>query len=91
MSPASSVLQNRNQAAQDAGRRRDSKIRLTLDVSSELNDVLQSIADAEGCSKSDVLRRAVVLMKVVKEANSQGKKVGIASEGQSLQTEFVGI
>ena len=65
------------------------KIRLSLDVSPELNDVIEKLAD--GGSKSEVLRKAIALMRVASEAHKNGKKFGIAKDSASLETEIVGI
>ncbi len=67
------------------------KIRLSLDVSTEMNELLERLADATGGTKSDVLRRAVALMEVLVEAKRQGKKFGIAEKDQPLATEIIGL
>ena len=67
------------------------KIRLTVDVSRELNQILEGIAGETGTTKSEVFRKAVALLDVSHKARRSGKRVGIASEGQPLETEFVGL
>lgn len=67
------------------------RTRLSLEVSPQLNNLLEHLADQLGVTKSDVLRKAVVLMKVAVEANQQGKKMGIAEKDQPLSTEIVGL
>lgn len=67
------------------------KVRLTLDVSAVLNEKLDVLAAETGVSKSDVLRKAIALMEVAHQAASKGKKVGIARDEASLETEFVGL
>jgi len=70
----------------------DSKrIRLSLDVSRELNATLERLAGSTGSTKSDVLRRAIALMEVAVQAKSQGKKLGVANSEQTLETEIVGL
>src|SRR5271154_5258637 len=44
------------------------KIRMNLQVSSELNEVLERIADDTGSNRSEVIRQALALMKVAHEA-----------------------
>lgn len=68
-----------------------SKVRLSLDVSPELNEVLERLADATHGSKSDVLRKAIALMEVAVDAKENGKKLGIVERGQTVSTEIVGI
>jgi len=67
------------------------KIRLSLEVSPELNNTLEDLALKIGATKSDVLRRAIVLMEVAVEAKERGQKLGIADKNQPLATEIVGI
>jgi predicted transcriptional regulator len=67
------------------------KIRLSLDVSPELDEKLEDLAETIHGTKSDVLRRAIALFDVVVEARKQGKKIGIAEPDQPLATEIIGI
>lgn len=67
------------------------KVRLSLDISPEMNDLLERLADATGGTKSDVLRRAIALMEVAVEAKRQGKKFGVAEKDQPLATEIIGL
>lgn len=67
------------------------RIRLSLDVSPELNDRLEVLADRSHSSKSDVLRKAIALMDVAVQARDEGKRLGIAEKGQPLSTEIIGI
>jgi hypothetical protein len=38
---------------------------LTIEFNSPMNDILQELADKKGCSKVDILRRAVALYKYI--------------------------
>ena len=67
------------------------KIRMNLQVSNEMNDVLERIADDTGTNRSDVIRQALALMKVAHEAKSRGKHLGIVSDPSKLDTEIVGL
>jgi predicted transcriptional regulator len=64
---------------------------LSLDISPELNDLLNDLAAKMGGTKSDVLRKAIALMEIAVDAKRQGKKFGIAEKDQQLATEIVGI
>jgi predicted transcriptional regulator len=75
-----------HQSAQERG-----KIRLSLDISPELNSLLEQLAEKTGGTKSDVLRKAIALMEVAVEAKRQGRKFGIAERDQPLATEIVGL
>lgn len=67
------------------------KVRLSLDISPELNELLETLATTTGGTKSDVLRKAIALMEVAVEAKRQGKKFGIAEKDQPLATEIIGV
>lgn len=67
------------------------KVRLNLQVSSELNQMLETIAEDTGTQRSDVIRQALALMKVAHEAKRKGKHIGLVSDPQQLETEIVGL
>jgi predicted transcriptional regulator len=67
------------------------KVRLSLDISPELNALLEQLAIRTGGTKSDVLRKAISLMEVAVEAKRQGKKFGVAERDQQLATEIIGL
>jgi predicted transcriptional regulator len=65
------------------------RVRLNLDVSPELNETLEELAQKIGGTKTDVLRQALTLMQIVVMAKEEGKKFGIAEPEQPLATEIV--
>jgi hypothetical protein len=67
------------------------KVRLTLDLSPELDELVGRLAKITGGTKSDVMRKSIALMELAVEAKRTGKKFGIAHEGQTLATEVVGL
>lgn len=68
------------------------KVRLSLDVSPELNRTLESLADQTGASKSEILRKAIALMEVAVEAKRRGKRLGLADKDESvITTEIIGL
>jgi predicted transcriptional regulator len=67
------------------------RVRLSLDLSPELNSLLEDLASAIDGSKSDVLRKGIVLMELAVRAKREGRKFGIANPEQSLATEIVGL
>ncbi|MDC7786257.1 hypothetical protein PQJ75_01385 [Rhodoplanes sp. TEM] len=67
------------------------KVRLNLQVSSELNQMLETIADDTGTQRSDVIRQALALMKVAHDAKRRGKHIGLVSDPEKLETEIVGL
>lgn len=81
----------RERTARGSPKSEKGKVRLSLDISPELNELLESLADSIGGTKSEVLRKAIALMEVAVEAKRQGKKFGIAEKNQTLTTEIIGI
>lgn len=67
------------------------KIRMNLQVSTEMNDILGQIAERAGTNRSDVIRQALALMKVAHDAKRRGKHLGIVSDPEKLDTEIVGL
>jgi predicted transcriptional regulator len=66
-------------------------IRLSLEVSPQMNDKLEQLAAKTGGTKSDVLRKAIALVEVAVRAKEEGRKFGVAAPGQELATEIVGL
>lgn len=67
------------------------KIRLSLDVTSEMKAVLDGLALSVGTTQADVLRRAVALYAAVKQAERSGEgEAAIAKDGKVV-VKLVGI
>jgi len=67
------------------------KVRLSLQVSDELNEALDLMADETGTTKSDVLRRALVLLKSAHDARKEGFRVGFSRDAGKLDREIIGL
>ncbi|NOT56142.1 MAG: DNA-binding protein [Deltaproteobacteria bacterium] len=67
------------------------KVRLSLDVSPELNRTLDELALKIHGTKSDVLRKAIVLMELAVQAKDQQQKLGIIDKDRHIVTEIVGL
>jgi metal-responsive CopG/Arc/MetJ family transcriptional regulator len=67
------------------------KIRLSLQVSQELNQTLEEIAETTGTNRTDVIRQALALMKVAHSAKKEGRHLGIVSDAKKLDTEIIGL
>ncbi len=67
------------------------KVRLNLQVSQELNQALEDIAESTGSNRTDVIRQALALMKVAHAAKKDGRHIGIVSDPKKLDTEIVGL
>jgi predicted transcriptional regulator len=70
---------------------RGSKVRLTVDVSPELNETLDQLAENAHLTKSEILRRAIALIKVAAQAHEKGQKLALIDKDQQGMTEIIGI
>ena len=76
--PTTSTVHGRSRAKTAVDRE---KIRLSLDVSHELNELLDTLAYKTHSSKSEVLRKAIALMELAVIAKEQGQTIGVAEKG----------
>lgn len=67
------------------------KVKLSLFVSPQLNETLESMALESGSTKSDILRKALALFEVASEARRDGKRIGILTKDRQVLTEIVGV
>jgi predicted transcriptional regulator len=74
-----------------SNRERGGKVRLTVDVSPELNETLDQLADNAHLTKSEILRRAIALIKVAAQAHEKGQKLALIDKDQQGMTEIIGI
>jgi len=70
---------------------RTDKVRLNLDVSQELDLLLNELAAKIHGAKSDVLRKAIVLMELAVQARDREQKLGIIDKNRRVITEIVGL
>lgn len=68
-----------------------SHVRLSLDVSSEVNDTLDEMAEKLHASKSDVLRKSIALMEVAIREKGRGNHLGVVDKNQKILKEIVGL
>lgn len=64
-------------------------VRLNLDLSPELNQILEELTRKIGGSKSDVLRQAITMMQIIVTAKEQIKKLGIAEADHLIANEII--
>jgi metal-responsive CopG/Arc/MetJ family transcriptional regulator len=67
------------------------KVRLNLQVSQELSQTLDEIADSAGGNRTDVIRQALALMKIAHNAKKEGRYLGLVRDRSKLDTEIVGL
>ncbi|MEQ6340117.1 MAG: ribbon-helix-helix domain-containing protein [Gammaproteobacteria bacterium] len=68
-----------------------SRVRLSLDVSSKVNDQLEALAEDEGTSKSDIMRKAIALVMVALQAKHKGQKLGTLDKDGHVLSEIIGL
>ncbi|MBP0022329.1 MAG: DNA-binding protein [Cyanobacteria bacterium SBLK] len=59
-----------------------------LDISPELNEKLEELAQKIDGTKTDVLRQGITLLHLMLEAKEQGKKFGIAEPDRDISVEI---
>jgi predicted transcriptional regulator len=69
----------------------ENMVRMSLELSPDVNQTLDRLAERMHTSKSEVLRKAIGLIEVAVEAREQGKEFGIAEKGTPLQTRIIGL
>jgi predicted transcriptional regulator len=67
------------------------KVRINLQVSPELNNILEGIAESSSATKTDVIRQALALVKIAHDAKRNGKHIGLVADSSKLDTEIVGL
>ena len=67
------------------------KVRLSLDLSPQTNDLLEQVVAQQGTTKSDVMRKAIALVLVAEDARRGGQSLGVIDADKKLVAEIVGF
>ena len=67
------------------------RVRLSLDVTADVNATLERLAEETGNTKSDILRKAIGLMMVAADAKKKGETLGVVGEDGKLHVRLVGL
>ena len=68
------------------------KVRLHIEVSQELADILDSIAESEHATRSEIVRRAICVLKACREQRAMGRPhLGFVKDARRLDAEILGI
>ncbi|KAB8315505.1 DNA-binding protein [Tolypothrix campylonemoides VB511288] len=70
---------------------KNQRVQINLDLSPELYETLNNVAQQLNGDMAEVLLKGIVLMQVAVEAKLNGKHLWITDENQTLETEIVGI
>ena len=69
-----------------------SKIRMNIEVSKELADFLEELAGTEGATKTEIVLRALSVLKAYKQQKEKGRThIGFTNDPTKLEAEIVGI
>jgi predicted transcriptional regulator len=66
-------------------------IRLNVNVTDELNNRLDSLAERNGTTKSEMLRRAIALLDLAAVEKDKGNCLAIANQERTVLREIVGV
>ena len=64
---------------------------MSLDVSPELNDALESVANETHSTKSDVLRKSIALLQMAVKEKKYGNHLGVFDRKNKILKEIVGF
>jgi hypothetical protein len=68
------------------------KVRLNIEVNEELAALLDALADTEDTTKTEIVRRALSVMKAYKEQMKVGRShIGFTADPTKLDAELIGI
>ncbi|MEH2303388.1 MAG: DNA-binding protein [Nostoc sp.] len=71
--------------------RKNQRIKINLDLSPELYETLNNLAQQINGDNAEVLIKAIALLEVAVEAKQKGKHIWILDENQNIETEIIGI
>ncbi len=67
------------------------KVRLSLDLAPDVNNFLEALASSLGTTKSEVLRKAIALMKVASDAKERHQSIGVIDADKKVVSEIIGV
>jgi predicted transcriptional regulator len=68
------------------------KVRLSIEMSKDVADLLETLAADEETTKIEIVRRALSVLKAYKQQKARGRThIGFAADPSGLDAELVGI
>lgn len=67
------------------------KIRLSLDVTPEMKQVIDELTDRTHGTQAQVMRQAIALLKTVKDAEAKGERPALIDEEGHVVARLVGV
>ena len=69
-----------------------SKVRMNVELSREVADFLEEVAEEEETTKTEMVRRALSVLKAYKKQRERGRgHIGFTSHPENLEAEILGI
>lgn len=69
-----------------------SKVRLSMEINRDLAELLDEVAEEEAVTRTEMLRRAIALIKTAKEQRDAGRgHFGFAEDSNKLDLEIIGL
>ena len=65
--------------------------RLNVNITEELNARLDNLAERDGITKSELLRKAIALVELAVNEKYRGNKLAITDQEQHVLREIVGV
>lgn len=67
------------------------KVKMTLEMTEESNQHLESLAEELGVSTSEVLRKALALITVASDAKKNSRTLGVLDNDDTVLSHIIGI
>jgi len=67
------------------------KVRITLDLSQEMNRTLEEMVEKTGTTKTEILRKAIALVEVAMDARSKGQSLALSDRDDRVVMRIVGL
>lgn len=68
------------------------RVRLSLEISEDLSQVIDDVAEREGVTRTEIVRRALAIVVTFKEQMRIGRThLGFAADADKLDLELVGV
>lgn len=67
------------------------KVRLTLDLTPKMKDILDQLATEAGATQAEILRRAIALLWGAKNAERRGESLALIDDAGNVKARLVGF
>lgn len=69
----------------------DKKIRFNMEVTQDMNSLMERLAEAAGLSKSELMRRAILLFEAGVQAKRRDERMATIDQNNNVKSLIVGI